>query len=129
MGGAENIVSDKSAKALQWRYNRPGCSTCIKAQEFLDRHGIVTEVLEDAKRKVYKQEKAWELAGRVQDIYARKHAKIAHFKVVGGQLQGDSQEFLDMVLGPTGNLRAPILLSGNNLLVGFDQDSYEKVLL
>lgn len=127
--GAEIIVSDKSTKTLDWRYNRVGCSTCIKAQDFLDRHGIATQVLEDAKRKVYKQEKAWDLVGRVQNIYARKHTKTAHFKVVDGVLQGSHEDFLEMVLGPTGNLRAPILLSGKDLLVGFDEAAYTKVLL
>jgi hypothetical protein len=32
------------------------------------------------------------------------------------------------MLGPTGNLRAPTLRVGRTLLVGFDEDTYRKVL-
>ena len=32
------------------------------------------------------------------------------------------------LLGPTGNLRAPTLVVGKTLLVGFNEQSYEEVL-
>jgi hypothetical protein len=32
------------------------------------------------------------------------------------------------MLGPTGNLRAPTLVKGKNLIVGFDEATYEKLL-
>ena len=32
------------------------------------------------------------------------------------------------MLGPTGNLRAPTLRVGRTLLVGFDEETYRKVL-
>ncbi|MCC5886362.1 MAG: hypothetical protein JJT88_08000 [Gammaproteobacteria bacterium] len=32
------------------------------------------------------------------------------------------------MLGPTGNLRAPTLKVGRTLIVGFDEDSYERIL-
>jgi len=32
------------------------------------------------------------------------------------------------MLGPTGNLRAPTLLVGKTVLVGFDEASYKAVL-
>ena len=32
------------------------------------------------------------------------------------------------MLGPTGNLRAPTIKKGKTLLVGFDEESYEKLL-
>jgi arsenate reductase-like glutaredoxin family protein len=33
-----------------------------------------------------------------------------------------------LMLGPTGNLRAPTLRVGRTLLVGFDEETYRKVL-
>lgn len=36
-------------------------------------------------------------------------------------------ELLSAMLGPTGNLRAPTVLSGNTLVVGYDDDLYQKV--
>lgn len=32
------------------------------------------------------------------------------------------------ILGPTGNLRAPAILSGENFVVGFNRELYEEVL-
>jgi hypothetical protein len=32
------------------------------------------------------------------------------------------------MLGPTGNLRAPTLRVGRTLVVGFDEETYRKVL-
>ena len=32
------------------------------------------------------------------------------------------------MLGPTGNLRAPTLRVGRTLIVGFDQETYRRVL-
>ena len=36
-------------------------------------------------------------------------------------------ELLKLVLGPTGNLRAPTLKVGNRIVVGFNQEMYESV--
>jgi arsenate reductase-like glutaredoxin family protein len=33
-----------------------------------------------------------------------------------------------LMLGPTGNLRAPTLRVGRTILVGFDEETYRKVL-
>ena len=33
-----------------------------------------------------------------------------------------------MMLGPTGNLRAPTLRAGKTILIGFNADAYESVL-
>lgn len=41
----------------------------------------------------------------------------------------DDATLLAALLGPTGNLRAPALRSGDTLLVGFSQDAYEAELL
>ena len=37
------------------------------------------------------------------------------------------QEMLKLILGPTGNLRAPTLRVGKKLVVGFNQEMYESV--
>jgi hypothetical protein len=38
-------------------------------------------------------------------------------------------EVVNALLGPTGNLRAPILRVGKTVLVGFDEDSLSETLL
>lgn len=39
----------------------------------------------------------------------------------------DDDELAGLMLGPTGNLRAPTIRSGRKLVVGFNQDVYESV--
>ena len=36
-------------------------------------------------------------------------------------------ELKKLILGPTGNLRAPTLRKGKTIMVGFDQETYEKL--
>ena len=36
-------------------------------------------------------------------------------------------ELKKLVLGPTGNLRAPALRKGKTLMVGFHEETYEKL--
>jgi arsenate reductase-like glutaredoxin family protein len=40
----------------------------------------------------------------------------------------DDEELLALVMGPTGNLRAPTLRIGKTLLVGFNEQAYREVL-
>jgi len=39
------------------------------------------------------------------------------------------EELGKLLLGPTGNLRAPTIIKGDTLLVGFNAETYEKVLV
>lgn len=39
-----------------------------------------------------------------------------------------SAELVEAMLGPTGNLRAPTLVSGKAVLVGYSDDSYAALL-
>lgn len=112
--------------SIDWRYHRSGCSTCIKAESFLNDIKASTMVLEESKKKLYKSEKALELASRVEHIYASKHGKKRHFDLT--QEKPVEDELFAFLLGPTGNLRAPILLVGKHLLVGFNEEDYRLVL-
>ena len=38
------------------------------------------------------------------------------------------KEVVDAMLGPTGNLRAPVIRSGKTVLVGFSEETYGEVL-
>jgi arsenate reductase-like glutaredoxin family protein len=40
----------------------------------------------------------------------------------------DREALLKILLGPSGNLRAPSLLKGRTLIVGFDEASYARLL-
>ena len=51
-------------------------------------------------------------------------------KVVELDLKKDKpsqEEILKLILGPTGNLRAPTLKVGKKLVIGFDETMYKSV--
>ncbi len=73
-----------------------------------------------------KEREALALVKDVDEIYAAKGKHVAHV-----DLQKDKptkSEILAILLGPTGNLRAPTWRKGRTLVVGFDEATYEKVL-
>jgi hypothetical protein len=59
-------------------------------------------------------------AGR---IYIAKGKKLDEFD--GGKATGN---IVEKMLGTTGNLRAPTIRAGSDLLVGFNEDVYTRVL-
>jgi arsenate reductase-like glutaredoxin family protein len=63
---------------------------------------------------------------KLKEVYAAKGKKVVHFDLKKDK-PGDD-ELAKVLLGPTGNLRAPALRIGKTLVVGFDKETYEKVV-
>ena len=78
----------------------------------------------NAKKTTLKEKEALELA-ELNDIYAAKGKSVVHLNMKKDK--PDNATLTKLLLGPTGNLRAPTLRKGKTLLVGFDQETYEKV--
>ena len=112
---------------IEWRYHRSGCSTCQKTQDFLEQHNLGALEMVEAKKKALRAEEALKLAQSVDEIYATKGSNRVYFNLK--QEKPEQDKLLAAMLGPTGNLRAPILKKGRVLLVGFDQENYSKILL
>ncbi|MCY4425990.1 MAG: hypothetical protein OXC05_03030 [Halieaceae bacterium] len=69
---------------------------------------------------------ASEAAGLLKNasrLYVAKGKKLSEFS--GGEA---APEAVAAMLGPTGNLRAPTMVHGRALLVGFNQELFERVL-
>lgn len=81
----------------------------------------------EAKKKALGATEALQLAQSVDEIYATKGSNRVYFDL--RQEKPDQTKLLAAMLGPTGNLRAPILKKGRVLLVGFDQENYQKILV
>jgi arsenate reductase-like glutaredoxin family protein len=84
----------------------------------------VTQV--DAKKTTLKEAEALALVREVDEIYASKGKQVVHLDL--RKEKPDKAALLGLLLGPTGNLRAPTLRKGRTLLVGFDEASYTAVL-
>lgn len=65
------------------------------------------------------------MARTVNAIYAAKGKKVVHLNMKRDK--PDAATLSKLLLGPTGNLRAPTLRKGKTLIVGFDEETYQKV--
>ena len=61
----------------------------------------------------------------IDEIYVAKGKRVSHVDLRKEKPGNDA--LLSLLLGPTGNLRAPTLRVGRTLLVGFDEATYEKM--
>jgi arsenate reductase-like glutaredoxin family protein len=100
--------------------------TCAKTQGFLAKHKVKVAEQRDAKKATLKGDAALSILGDVDEIYAAKGKQVVHVNLRAGK--PGKAELLGLLLGPTGNLRAPTLRTGRTLIVGFDEATYAKLL-
>lgn len=100
--------------------------TCRKTQGFLAKAGIDTAEQVDAKKVRMGPEQALGLVKDVDQLYVAKGAKVVHVDLK--REKPDRATLLGLLLGPSGNLRAPTLRKGRTLLVGFDEATYKALL-
>ena len=72
------------------------------------------------------EKEALALARSVDEIYSIKGKKIAYLDL--RSQKADNEILKALLLGPTGNLRAPTLRRGRTLVVGFDETVYKKII-
>jgi len=111
---------------LDWIYHRNGCVTCARAQDFLTRKKVKAATTVDAKKTRIGPDEAVSMARKFNEIYASKGTKLVHLDLKKEEI--DDEELKKLIIGPSGNLRAPTLQVGKTLLVGFNEESYSKVL-
>ena len=80
----------------------------------------------DARKSTLSGSDALALASQADELYVAKGKTVIHYNM--RRDKPDSDTLKSLILGPTGNLRAPTLRVGRTLLVGFAEDMYRKVL-
>ncbi|MCA9143167.1 MAG: hypothetical protein H6821_06915 [Planctomycetaceae bacterium] len=65
------------------------------------------------------------MARTANDIYAAKGKKVVHVNMKKDK--PDDETLAKLIVGPSGNLRAPTLLKGKTLVVGFNQETYQQL--
>ncbi len=76
-----------------------------------------------ASRKLGRDDAA-ELVAKASKLIVAKGKKVKTFMFKNER----SDEAIDAMLGPTGNLRAPTLICGRTVLVGFNEEAYRTLL-
>jgi len=80
----------------------------------------------DAKKQTITGDRALGVLEGVDELYVARGKRVVHVDL--GKGKPAKAELLELLLGPTGNLRAPTIRKGRTLLVGFDGPTYAKVL-
>jgi hypothetical protein len=80
----------------------------------------------DAKKVRFAEREALVLLEDVDEVWAAKGKKIVHFDLERDR--PSRADLLGVLLGPSGNLRAPTLRLGRTLVVGFDEATYAKLI-
>lgn len=96
----------------------------MRASKFLDANKLVPAETVSASKKLGKADAA-RLAKAAKQVIVAKGKQVTRVSP-GGKA---SEELVAALLGPTGNLRAPTLVVGDKLLVGWNEEAYTAELL
>ncbi len=111
---------------VDWMYHRPGCKTCAKTQAYFEENGVRVATLVTTRERTLQSEDALKLVREVDEVYATRGTKLVHYDLKAAR--PDDGELGKILLGPTGNLRAPAFRKGRSLVVGFNPEAYRKIL-
>ena len=100
--------------------------TCGKTQEFLAKNNITVKTKIDARKERFGPDDAINLTQEVVEVIAAKGKKVVRYHLTKDK--PSREDLLAVMMGPSGNLRAPTLRKGKRLLIGFDPGAYSEVL-
>jgi arsenate reductase-like glutaredoxin family protein len=98
---------------------------CKKAQGFLEQHELAVDTTVDATKERRGRDAALALAKSVAKVVVGKGKKVVTIDMT--KTPPDDDTLASLLLGPSGNLKAPTLQKGNMLLVGFSEAAYRQV--
>jgi arsenate reductase-like glutaredoxin family protein len=113
-------------RKIDWLYHRNACATCKKAADYRDSCGAEVAEVVDARKVRYDAKAALKLLDGIDRLVASKGKKVTTFDLK--KARPADEELLAVLMGPTGNLRAPTARVGKTLMVGFSEDMYREVL-
>lgn len=105
------------AAKVDWYYHRKGCISCQRAQAFLTETGAEIAEQVDPRKIKFGPADAIKMARQAHEIWVAKGKKIQHLDLK--QEKWSDDDLSKLIVGPTGNLRAPTVRCGKRLFVGF----------
>jgi len=112
------------APHVDWYYHRKGWTTCAKASGFLEARGIAIHETVPASRKLGRTE-ALAMVRAAHRLVAAKGKKVTTLDLQTAPLADDV--LAGLMLGPTGNLRAPVMRVGQTILVGYNEQAFTDI--
>lgn len=96
--------------------------TCTRAQEFLGQANVTVESTVDARKTRMGKREALALLSGIDELIVSKGKRLVHVDLKKDR--PSDNELADLLLGPTGNLRAPTAKHGRTMVVGFEPQAY-----
>jgi arsenate reductase-like glutaredoxin family protein len=118
------MENSMSTKKIDWRYHRQACNTCKKSQAFIDAQGIKIKDELDARKCRIDGSAALEILSKIDRLIVAKGKGFVDIDLKNDPPNDDVLK--KMLMGPTGNLRAPSIRIGKKMLVGFNDEMYRK---
>lgn len=112
---------------VNWMYDRSGCKTCAQSHAFFDANEVEIEKIIDCKKETKTGTNAIEVLKNVKELYSVKGKKVNKVNLEEGR--PSDEELKKLLLGPTGNLRAPTICVEETVIVGYNPESYEEILI
>ncbi|MFZ1685258.1 MAG: ArsC family (seleno)protein [Candidatus Zixiibacteriota bacterium] len=109
-----------------WLYFRPGCDSCNKSKAFLAKHKVTVGTSLSTKKGILGEKDAKALLKGMEQLISTRGKKVIKVNLKTEKLPW--KELAPLMLGPLGNLRAPVIQRGTTILVGFDEDSYKELM-
>jgi len=99
--------------------------TCVRAREFLERKKVKVNEQVLASRDPQGRKQALVMARGARRLVAAKGTKVTEMDL---RKNPPDAEILSLMLGPTGNLRAPTMRVGDTIYVGFPKEGFAGLL-
>jgi arsenate reductase-like glutaredoxin family protein len=99
--------------------------SCKKAQGFLEQNEVDVKQIADAGKEKKGRAEAIALARGVRTLIVARGKK--HVTINMTRDAPDDETLAGLLLGPTGNLRAPTIRQGQTLYVGFSEEAYRSL--
>ena len=110
------------AGKIDWYYHRKGCRTCARADAFLEQAQLQIAEQINARKDRLGPNDAIKLARDAEELFVMRGKKLLHFDMKKDNPSDD--ELIRLMIGPSGNLRAPTMRRGNQLFVCFDENAF-----
>ena len=114
------------ASTVDWYYHRKGCTTCKKMDDLLASLEITAKEVVSATKTRLGVPEALELLGQVTKVIASKGTKPVEVDLKKNPMTED--DVRGLLIGPTGNLRAPTIRKGKTLFVGYHAETFTPAL-
>ncbi len=89
-------------------------------------NNIEHEKMENARQAVYTEKDFTNIFKGIDLLIAFKGKKVEQFDMKSKKY--DKALLKKMILGPTGNFRAPAIKKGKKMFIGFNEESYKQYL-